>query len=603
MYTAPVLDSPITTANAHSVPTLIQLQARQQPDHPAIVVDRDTLSYAALNQRANQIAHCLHGLNVQPDALVGVCLPRSLDAIVAMLGILKAGAAYLPLDPDYPQERLAYMIEDAKLSVLISDEAYLQLLPPFTGTVLNLEGDSAQLAAQPTEDFLALPLPQHLAYVIYTSGSTGVPKGVAVEHHSLTNLVEWHQQAYDVTSHDRATQFAGLSFDASVWEIWCHLCAGATLYLVPNDVRQKPAVVLPWFAEHQITISFLPTPVVELLWGFPIPTNLKLRYLLTGGDALRRLPSAPLPFTLVNHYGPTENTVVATAAIVNPAEEVIPAIGTPLPTVSVHLLDEAHQPVAIGGVGELYIGGDSLARGYLNQPAMSQARFLPDPFSPNPGARLYRTGDLARYRADGNLEFIGRCDHQVKIRGFRVELGEIEAAILKHPDIQQCAVLAKPDPTGNQTLVAFVVAVMGIDVATSDLPTFLQTTLPDYMIPSAIVALPAFPMTPNGKVDRQALQVLPLTSPAHSTTDPTVEPDASTIEAQIALIWQELLGLEHINRDDDFFELGGHSLGAGLLIARLYEQFQIDLSIEQFFEISSLAELAQLVEQLQSQRV
>ncbi len=336
--------------------------------------------------------------------------------------------------------------------------------------------------------------------------------------------------------------------------------------------------------------------------GFPIPDHLKLRYLLTGGDALRRLPYRSLPFTLVNHYGPTENTVVATAAVVNPIERNVPSIGFPISSVQVYLLGENQRLVPHGEVGELYIGGQNLARGYLNQPDLTQSAFVPDTFSALPDARLYRTGDLARYRTDGALEFVGRVDHQVKVRGMRVELGEIEAAILKHPHVKQGIVLAKTDPTGQQTLVAYCVAAKGGEADTAALQAFLRGLLPDYMIPASVQWLETLPLTPNDKVDRRALSDLSETRIDQAPKFEETPVGETSTESQIAQIWQELLGVQQVNPQDDFFELGGHSLSAGLLIARLYEQFQIDVTLEQFFEFSTLTDQAALIEQLQREQ-
>jgi amino acid adenylation domain-containing protein/non-ribosomal peptide synthase protein (TIGR01720 family) len=440
------------------VPDLFEAQAARAPERLAVACDGGWLTYGELNARANQLAHHLQSLGVGPDVVVGVCVERSLEMVVGALGVLKAGGAYLPLDPDYPKDRLAFMLEDARVPVVLTQAHLVQGLPDHAGT-LRLDADwDAKVARQGTHDPPRSASPRSLAYVVYTSGSTGRPKGVMVEHASLLNLVAWHNASYHVGPEDRATQVASFAFDASVWEMWPPLAAGASLHLPDEDSRSDPGQLRAWLLRHGITVCFVPTPLAEGLVAAQWPAETPLRLLLTGGDRLARAPPLPLPFRFVNHYGPTESTVVASSATVEPGSEGAPPIGRPIANTRLHVLDAHMNPVPVGVAGELYIGGDGLARGYLHRPDLTRERFVPDTLTGKPDARLYRTGDLARHRADGQLEFLGRLDHQVKIRGYRIELGEVEAALAKSPLVREAVVVAREDSPGQRRLVAYVVA-------------------------------------------------------------------------------------------------------------------------------------------------
>jgi amino acid adenylation domain-containing protein len=442
------------------IPQLVTRQATATPDAVALVANGQALSYRELNWRANQLAHYLQSLGVGPNTLVGLCVERSLDMVVGLLGILKAGGAYVPLDPSYPPERLAFMLEDSQTSVLVTQQYLASRLAPQKAQIVCLDADAAVLTQQSETEPISTVTSDDLVYVIYTSGSTGRPKGVQITHKSLLNLVFWHQHAFAVTPVDRTTQVTSPAFDATGWELWPYLAIGASVYLPDEETRVSPMLLRDWLVRHGITITFLPTALAEGVMALDWPSRTSLRFLLTGADTLHRYPSPSLPFTVVNNYGPTETTVVATSGHVPPTEhaDTPPSIGRPIANTQVYILDEHLQQGPIGEPGELYIGGVGLARGYLNRPELTAERFIPNPFSDEPGARLYKTGDLVRFLPDGQIAFLGRNDQQVKIRGFRIELGEIEAVLIQHPAIQQAVLVAHEDQPGEKRLVAYVVA-------------------------------------------------------------------------------------------------------------------------------------------------
>jgi len=437
---------------------LFENQVEKTPNAIAVVFENQQLSYRELNQRANHLAHYLQTLGVKPEVLVGICVERSLEMAIGLLGILKAGGAYVPLDPSYPQERLEFMLEDAQTPVILAQEKWVTKLrmTEQKTLVICLDTDWANIANENPDNLVSGVKPDNLAYVIYTSGSTGKPKGVEIQHKSLSNLVTWHQYTYQITSSDKASQITTLSFDASVWELWPYLTIGASIYISNEEVRASPSKLLKWFTTEAITISFLPTPLTEAVLKEKFPINLALKTLLTGGDKLHSVSCEVLPFNLVNHYGPTENTVVTTSALIEIGKLTEPPIGRPINNIQTYVLDAHFQPVPIGVCGELYIGGDGLARGYLNHPELTAEKFIPNPFQE--GTRLYKTGDLVRYRADGSLEFLGRIDNQVKIRGFRIELGEIETILNQDSTVQEAVVIAREDEKGDKRLVAYIVS-------------------------------------------------------------------------------------------------------------------------------------------------
>ena len=438
---------------------LFEAQVEKTPSAVAVVFEEQQLSYSQLNSKANQLAHYLQDLGVKPQMLVGICVERSVEMIIGLLAILKAGGAYVPLDPSYPRSRLKYLIEDAQLSLLLTQEKWRNRLPEKITSVICLDTDGEIIAQQSTENLANLVTAHQLAYVIYTSGSTGQPKGVTIPHQGLLNLVFWHQRTFEVTRSDRASQIAGVGFDASVWEIWPYLSTGASLHLVNSKTRLSAENLRDWLVSEKITISFVPTPLLENLFSLEWPSQTALRTVLTGGDKLHQYPSALLPFCVVNNYGPTENTVVTTSGLVasRKGSNLSPPIGRPISNTQVYILDANLQLVPIGVAGELHIGGDGLATGYHNRPELTAAKFIPNPFDNSKATKLYKTGDIARYLPDGNIEFLGRIDHQVKIRGFRIETGEIETTLNQHPTVKETVVVAREDNPANKRLVAYIV--------------------------------------------------------------------------------------------------------------------------------------------------
>ncbi|HEX6291620.1 MAG TPA: non-ribosomal peptide synthetase, partial [Herpetosiphonaceae bacterium] len=462
-----------------------------------------------------------------------------------------------------------------------------------------LDQARAALAALPTTP-PAVPLtPDHLAYVLFTSGSTGTPKGVAVPQRGLAHLVHWHHHAYQLTPADRASQLAALTFDAAVWEVWPYLTRGASVHLVPEAIRHDVAALGRWLAAEVISLSFLPTALAEALWAAGWQAPPPLRALLVGGDQLHGVDPARLGCALVNHYGPTESAVVATCGRVT-AEPGLPPIGVPLPYVQGYVLNRWQQPVPIGVVGELYLGGAGLARGYVGQAAWTAERFVPDGLSGQAGARLYRTGDLVRWRADGQLEFIGRRDGQVQVRGIRIELGEIEAVLGQHPEVAEAVVVAQPTAPSagghrDTRLVALVVAREGQTLSAQHIKQFLRERLPEYMVPGSIVVLEDMPLTPNGKLDRHALDAL-----ARQERSETAYIGPRTpLEAQLVTIWQELLRpntATPIGIYDNFFALGGHSLLATRCVFRIQETMHVDLPLRSLFTAPTIAECAEAIQ-------
>ncbi|MGB9179574.1 MAG: amino acid adenylation domain-containing protein, partial [Pyrinomonadaceae bacterium] len=584
------------------VQQLFEAQASASPDAVAVTFGTERLTYRELNARANQLAHYLRRLGVGPEALVGVLVERSIEMVVSLLGVLKAGGAYVPLDPAYPQERLSFMLADAGITVVLTEREETKKFGDGNARVVHLDQAQEAIASERTENPAFNSTAENLAYVIYTSGTTGQPKGVEIQHSGLINLINWHQCVYQVTAADRVTQLAGLEFDATVWELWPHLTAGASIHLPDEETRASVSHLAEWLAEEAVTICFLPTPLAELILEEPRIANSTLRLLLTGGDKLHRRPDQSLPFLFVNHYGPTENTVVTTSAHVSAeaaASLAAPSIGRPISNAEVYLLDNNLQPVPVGVPGEVYIGGDSLARGYRQRPELSAEKFVPHPFSTEPGARLYRSGDLARYLPDGNIEFLGRVDHQVKIRGFRIELGEIETVLSDHVAVRECIVMAREDTPDHKQLVAYVVAEANVNLSLKELRGFLRDKLPAYMVPSAFVMLDEMPLTPNGKVDRRALAALE--QPCMELAAAYVAP-RNPIEEKLAAIWAEVIGIERVGIDDNFFELGGHSLLATRIISAARKTFRVEIPVRNIFETPTVASFARAIEQSRARR-
>jgi len=575
---------------------LVEAQAERAPEALAAVFNSASLTYRQLNDRANQLAHHLQSLGVGPDTLVAICMERSLDMLVGLLGILKAGGAYVPLDPAYPLERLAFMVRDSGAPVLLTQQPLRDQLQldPSGCRILCLDADRATIAAGPTRNPASRARPDHLAYVIYTSGTTGEPKGVELRHQGLLNLIFWHRNTYQVRPDDKATHLAGVGFDASVWELWPYLTAGACLHLPDEETRLVAEKLRDWLVAREITLSFVPTPVAEKLVALAWPGKVALRALLTGGDRLTCQVSPWLPFPLINHYGPTESTVVATCAAVEleSGDGQAPPIGRPIANTQVYLLDEARRPVPIGSTGEIYIGGDGLARGYHHRPELTAEKFISHPFSGEPGDRLFKTGDLARVLPTGTIDFVGRNDDQVKIRGNRVELGEIEVVLGRHPGVWAAVVKAVEDGVGEKRLAAYVTIHPPIP-SVNDLREYLKDRLPEYMVPAAIVMMDEFPLTPNGKIDRAALP-----APAGGTTLQADGDPLTEVEETVAKIVAALLGLDHVDAQANFFDLGGHSLLATQLIARVRDEFGVDLPLLKVFESPTISDLSAEIEQM-----
>ncbi|MDB9396157.1 non-ribosomal peptide synthetase [Microcystis aeruginosa] len=578
---------------------LFEEQVERTPDTVAVIFEEQELTYNELNCRANQLAHYLQSLGVKPDELVGICVERSLEMIVGLLGILKAGGAYVPLDPDYPLERISLMLEDAGLKVLLTQQKLIDKLSESQANIniVCVDADLPVISKEEQKNLITTIKSSNLAYVIYTSGSTGIPKGVLVTHQGLLNLVFWHQNTFEITNLDKATQLAGTGFDAAVWELWPYLTAGASIYLVKPEILISLVELQKWLAAKKITISFLPTPIAEQLLSLEwTEINVSLRTILTGGDKLNQYPSNFIPFQVVNNYGPTENTVVTTSGVVISGEKnnsLSPAIGRPIFNTQIYILDSNLQPVPVGIPGEIHISGAGLARGYLNRPELTQEKFIPNPFSNSPDSRLYKTGDLARYLPDGNLEYLGRIDNQVKIRGFRIELGEIETVLSQHSAVKTAIVIAREDETNQKRLVTYIVAKKEQNsLNITQLRQFLKAKLPEYMIPSAFVILESLPLTPNGKIDRRALP-----APEFQSQEQYIAP-RNPIEEILSSIWVKVLKVAKVGIYDNFFELGGHSLLATQLISRIREAFQVEMPLRELFVAPTIAELAQEIKRI-----
>lgn len=573
------------TAGAEPVTELVARQARTRPDAVAVRWPDGQLTYGDLWRRAGGLADQLREAGIAAEEPVAVCADRSVELVVGELAVLMAGGCYLPVDPSYPAERITFMLRDAGVRKVLATPQVP--VPTSDFRVFDL---GAPVAAGPVDAGDPVSL-ERSAYLIYTSGSTGRPKGVALEHRGLANLVDWHVAEYALGQDDRTTLFASPGFDASTWEIWPTLAVGATLCVAPQEFRAAPAALVRWLAEERITVAFLPTPIAAAVLAEQWPADTALRALLTGGDVLPAAPPEGLPFRLFNHYGPTENTVVATAGLVPPGPAgPRPPIGRPISGVDTHVLDAERQRVPIGVGGELYLGGTAVARGYVNHPALTAERFVADTFSSRPGARLYRTGDLVRWLPDGQLEFLGRADEQVKIRGFRIEPEEVAATLREHPDVRDAVVIARPStPGGELSLVAYA----GCDTASDEeLLTFLRDRLPVYMVPAEVVTLSALPLTEHGKVDHGALAALAPSTPVVPEADQL--PRTET-EERVAQLTSALLDNRRVGREDDFFRIGGHSLLAARLVAQVNDAFVVDVPIALYLQRPTVANLAAAV--------
>lgn len=595
---------------------LFEERVEKNPDAVAVVFEEQQLTYQQLNQQANQLAHYLQSLGVKPEVLVAICVERSLEMIIGLLAILKAGGAYIPLDPNYPEDRLNYMLQDSGVEILLTQQKLLSTLPQHNAKIICLNTDWETVSQQSTENLDIAITADNLAYGIYTSGSTGKPKGVAIAHRAIVNHVSWVVQTLSLTSSDKVLQKTPFSFDPSNSEFYAPLLAGGQLILAQPGGHRDRDYLIRLINQQQITMFQL---VPSLLKVFLETEDLRhcpsLKHIVCGGEAL----SAELcqrfreqsQATLHNHYGPTEACITSTSYICNEdIQRAIAPIGRAIANAQVYILDRQLQPVPIGIPGELYIGGDGLARGYFNLPEVTKERFIsipPAPLTKGSAAshkgggiedRLYKTGDLACYLPDGNIEFLGRIDYQVKVRGFRIELGEVETVLNSHPQIQQAVVIVTEDIPEDRRLVAYLVT-SDKSLSISQLREFLQQTLPEYSIPNAFVVLDQLPLTPSGKIDRLALP-----APDKEITRETEYVAPRTPSEEILTdIFASLLGVEKVGIEDSFFEMGGHSLLAIQAVSRINQEFSIELTLPQMFETPTIARLAETVIGLQLQNL
>ena len=572
---------------------LFEQQVECTPNSIALTLEDESLTYAELNGRANQLARYLQSQGVTLEDRVGVLLERSIEMVVSLLAILKAGAAYVPLDPAYPIERLSFILADSDASLLITHSALAHTLSSsFSNTLpsLFLDLSFADIAAFPVDNLSSLVAADNLAYLIYTSGSTGTPKGVAITHHSAATLIHWSASIYSPSQLSGVLASTSICFDLSVWELFVPLSLGGRVLLAQNAL-ELPTLA---FRDEVRLINTVPSAMAELVRQRAIPESVEVINL--AGEALserlvREIYEATGVREVYNLYGPSEDTTYTTIARVRAGEKV--TIGRPVANTQVYILDGEMKPVGIGVRGEIYIGGEGLARGYVNRAELTAERFMPHPYSVRGGEMLYRTGDIARYRGDGSIEYLGRADYQVKIRGFRIELGEIESVLCQHEQVREAVVVAQEVTAGQQRLVGYVVAEDGAELSTSELRRHLAEKLPEQMIPSMFVQLAELPLTPNGKVDREALPVPDENRPQlHSCFVAPTNP----LEEELALIWISLLSVERIGIHDNFFELGGHSLTATQLLSRVRAIFGLEILLKDFFRAPTLKKLGEMIE-------
>jgi amino acid adenylation domain-containing protein len=580
---------------------LFEQQAAQYPRMRAVVYEDQELSYEGLNIRANQLSHYLRKLGVGPEVLVAICLERSAEMIVALLAVLKAGGAYVPVDAAYPLDRISFMLEDSRPAALLT-QTHLRdrLCSAAPGLpVLAIDSDEPYWSNEPSTNPSASDIgltSRNLAYVIYTSGSTGKPKGVLVEHRSLINLISWHATEFSLGPGQSTTSLASFGFGAATWEIWPPISFGATLILPRFMSSYDPRKLIDLWRQSGLRISFLPTSLAELVLAES--NDIPLELLLIGGDRLRSFPSSVGKLKIINNYGSTETTVVATSGPFNPS--VPSSIGRPLANTKVYILDPGKEPVPVGIIGELYVGGESVARGYLNRQSLTEERFLPDPFISAPSSRMYKTGDLGRWLDDGSIEFLGRNDFQVKIRGFRIELGEIEAQLADFPGVAQAAVVALEDPGNEKRLFAYYTTDFAEEVIDVELlQKHLAQVLPEYMIPAGYIRLDKFPLSPNGKLNRRALP-----DPDHAAyAKPAFAAPATPTEMVVAAIWADLLRVDRIGRFDNFFTLGGHSLLAVRVTARFRQELGVEVAIRDIFAFPILADLSRVIQEVAAAKI
>jgi amino acid adenylation domain-containing protein len=583
-----------------SVHQMFETQVKQSTDSIAVIFEDNYFTYSELNQKANQLAHYLRSLGVKPGVMVGICLERSLEMIVAILGVLKANGAYVPIDPNYPSERLSFILEDTQTPILLTLSNILPKLPALNTRLICIDSQWDTISQQNQENLVCNASIEDLMYIIYTSGSTGKPKGVMVPHRGIINQLQWRQTTFGLTEKDKVLQNISFSFDPSVWQIFWPLCFGGQLVLPRLGGHQDSAYLVKLMTEKQITITaFVPSMLRVILEEKGIEACSYLRHISCGGEALppelidKFFARLGLDGVLHNVYGPTEASIDATFwRCESGIDTNVAPIGKPIQNASIYILDENLQPTPSGEAGELYIGGVGLANGYLNRPELTLEKFIPNRFGNNLKDRLYKTGDLVRYLPDGNIEFLGRIDHQVKVRGFRIELGEIETALLQLPAIREVVVMARQDEGHEKRLVAYIVIKQGQTTTKNEIRNYLKQKLAEYMVPSLFVILEALPLNANGKVDRNAL---PVPDNAREEAQEFVAPKSVT-EIQLVEIWQQLLGIGTIGIQDNFFELGGTSLLAVQLLTKIENKFAKRLPLATFLKVATVEELANLIQ-------
>jgi len=582
-----------------SVPARIARLAQASPNHVAIADGKVQLTYAELERQSDLLAARVEEDGAGRDRCVGLFVERSTQFVVAALAVMKSGAAYVPLDPSTPADRVAAILADAGAIAQLTDSRKVPNVPAGPWRVLELDIPDLVRPTTLTKHFDTDP--NSLAYIIYTSGSTGQPKGVEVTHASLNNLIEWHQRAFAVTSADRASQVASLGFDAAVWEIWPYLTAGASLHIADDVTRRSAQELRDWLIAEKITISFVPTALAEQLLQASWPAETALRVLLTGGDTLHRRPPAGLPFIVVNNYGPTECTVVATSGIVSADDDPSrpPDIGRPIANATALILDEALRPVPPGEPGELCLGGALVARGYRNRPELTASQFVTYVSASGDALRIYRSGDRARFLENGEIEFLGRVDDQVKIRGYRIELGEIVASLNRCAGVKASVVSVREAGEGGPTLIAYIVPAGNTRLTASELREFLAARLPDYMVPALFVSVLELPMLVNGKPDRSALPAPCVDNllPDKATTS-EASSESTVLQQQVSALVASMLGRAAIDAEDNFFMVGGHSMLGVELVARIRDSFGVRLTLRQLFTAPTVAALSAEVARL-----
>lgn len=596
----PMLENLAVLACDFDVVRNFRRRAAEAPNAPAVIHNDVQLTYEELDKRSTSLAVYLREMGVARDVLVGVYGERSIHFIIAALGILRAGGAYLPLDPSYPAERLAFQLADAQTNIVIATDT--GEFPAILGSARHVLrcAPNATIADGPSQRVNTLPEEcGDLAYVIYTSGSTGRPKGAEITHRNLANMIGWFLRTLQVTSGDRLSHVAAVGFDATVWELWPALVAGATICIADRSRLKDPRQLQEWLIREAVSVSFIPTPMAERLMRLPWDGDTHLRVMMTGGDTLHIYPPPDLPFKFVNNYGPSECTICATSTFLSPGNslEQLPPIGRPITNTQIYIVDELLRQVPCGVEGEILIAGHGVGRGYRNQPALTAERFIPNIFEPSLGDRVYRTGDRGCFLPDGQIAFKGRFDDQIKIRGVRMEPAEIETALNEHPNVQSSAVIARQTTGEDRQLVAYISLRQPATPGVRELRNFLSKRLPEPMVPAVFVVLPELPLNSSGKIDRRALPP-PNQKNILSLGEGTEPRDA--LEKRLQQIWQQLLPFRNIGIHQDFFELGGDSLLALRLLASVEGEVGFTLPVSALLEIRTIDRLARLIRNCKS---